>query len=162
MEQFDNGGCRIALQRVVDRLGIAAGFHILPVFVGELDEVQIVPRFQPGPDLQLPGGGIDPGESPITALHREVYEETGWHVANPRRVGAFRRFTYMPEYDLWAEKLCLIYMASPVRRDGPPLEPGHTALWMRVDEAMSCLANSGDRDFVARFQSRIGIFQQRR
>jgi 8-oxo-dGTP diphosphatase len=30
-----------------------------------------------------------------------------------RRIGAFRRFTYMPEYDLWAEKLCTVYLARP-------------------------------------------------
>ena len=37
----------------------------------------------PGPDIQLPGGGIDPGESPLVALHREVFEETGWRIAAP-------------------------------------------------------------------------------
>ncbi|HAW49319.1 MAG TPA: NUDIX hydrolase, partial [Roseovarius sp.] len=31
----------------------------------------------PLPELQLPGGGIDPGESPVQALYREVFEETG-------------------------------------------------------------------------------------
>ena len=69
----------------------------------------------PVPDIQLPGGGIDPGESPLPALHREVMEEIGWRIARPRRLGAFRRFTYMPEYDLWAEKLCHVYVAHPVR-----------------------------------------------
>ncbi|WP_171230133.1 NUDIX hydrolase [Ruegeria sp. HKCCA4008] len=103
---------------------------------------------EPGPDLQLPGGGIDPGESPISALHREVYEETGWHVANPRRIGAFRRFTYMPEYDLWAEKVCLIYRARPVRRKGPPSEAFHEALWMEAADAVELLGNDGDRHFA--------------
>ncbi len=101
-----------------------------------------------GPDLQLPGGGIDPGESPITALHREVFEETGWTIAPPRRVGAFRRFAYMPEYDLWAEKICLIYTARPVLRQGPPSEPGHRALWMPADQAAPLLGNAGDRHFA--------------
>ena len=40
-------------------------------------------------DIQLPGGGIDPGESPIHPLHREVMEETGWRIAAPKRIGAF-------------------------------------------------------------------------
>ncbi|MEX5727990.1 8-oxo-dGTP diphosphatase [Rhodovulum iodosum] len=105
---------------------------------------------RPVPEYQLPGGGIDPGESPLTALHREVFEETGWRIRVARRLGAFRRFTYMPEYDLWAEKLCHIYLGQPVRRYGPPSEPGHTALWMPADEAAARLGNAGDRHFVSR------------
>lgn len=124
-------------------------YAILPGRTGLL----VTHQESPEPEFQLPGGGVDPGESPVRALHREVYEETGWRIARPRRVGAYRRFTYMPEYDLWAKKLCLIYLATPVRRYGPPLEPGHTALWLSSEVAMSLLANSGDRHFVARFGS---------
>lgn len=102
----------------------------------------------PEPEFQLPGGGIDPDESPIPALHREVYEETGWAIAAPRRLGAFRRFTYMPEYDLWAEKLCSIYLARPVIRRGPPPEAGHLAIWMPIEDAQHELGNPGDRAFV--------------
>ena len=28
-------------------------------------------QHRPEPEFQLPGGGIDPGESPVQALHRE-------------------------------------------------------------------------------------------
>lgn len=103
---------------------------------------------EPEPEMQLPGGGIDPGESPQQALHREVFEETGWTIAAPRRAGAFRRFVYMPEYDLWANKLCIIYVARPVRQLGPPSEPGHSALWVDPDVAARSLGNPGDRHFV--------------
>ncbi len=105
----------------------------------------------PGPEFQLPGGGIDPGESPLRALHREVHEETGWAITEPRKLGAFRRFTYMPEYDLWAEKLCHIYVARPGLRHGAPTEPGHSAIWMDPDEAVDMLGNDGDRLFLRRF-----------
>lgn len=105
---------------------------------------------EPIPEFQLPGGGIDKGESPVAALHREVFEETGWRIAAPRRLGAFRRFTYMPEYDLWAEKICHIYLARPVRRHGPPLEAGHSAVWMAPQDAAELLANPGDRGFLRR------------
>ena len=103
---------------------------------------------EPRPEFQLPGGGIDPGESPLGALHREVFEETGWRIAAPRRIGAFRSFTYMPEYDLWAEKLCHIYLARPVRPHGPPSEAGHTCVWMTPELAVDLLADDGNRAFV--------------
>lgn len=105
---------------------------------------------EPIPEFQLPGGGIDAGEHPIAALHREVFEETGWRIAGARRIGAFRRFTYMPEYDLWAEKLCTIYVARPVRPLGPPTEPGHAAVWLPVEAALVALGNPGDRAMLGR------------
>ena len=104
-------------------------------------------------EVQLPGGGIDPGEHPLRALHREVYEETGWTIARPRRLGAFRRFAYMPEYDRWAEKICHVYLAHPVRRLGPPVEPDHSAIWMPPEVALATVANTGDADFIARWLS---------
>lgn len=103
----------------------------------------------PDPEIQLPGGGIDPGESPLAALFREVHEETGWRIARPRRLGAFRRFTFMPEYDLWAEKLCHVYVAWPARRLSPPIEPDHSVVWMSPTQAVVALYNDGDRLFVA-------------
>ena len=104
----------------------------------------------PEPEFQLPGGGIDAGESPLQALHREVMEETGWIIATPLRLGAFRRFVYMPDYDIWAEKICLIFRARPVRALRAPSEQGHSAHWMAPDRAARMLGNPGDRDFVAR------------
>lgn len=132
-------------------------YAILP---GE-DGLLLTHQSAPEPEFQLPGGGIDPGESPVQALIREVYEETGWRIARPLRLGAYRRFTYMPEYDLWAEKLCLIYMASPVRQYGDPIEPDHIALWMTPEDALTQLANSGDRAFVAQHASLNTVFQKR-
>ena len=105
----------------------------------------------PTPEFQLPGGGIDRGEHPVAALHREVFEETGWKIAPIRRLGAYRRFVYMPEYDLWAEKICVIYLAFPVRRLGPPHEKGHQAIWTTAQEGLELLANVGDRAFLHQF-----------
>jgi 8-oxo-dGTP diphosphatase len=43
----------------------------------------------------LPAGGIDPGEQPAEAAIREVYEETGVHIAVERLAGvALREVTY--------------------------------------------------------------------
>ncbi|HMS93807.1 MAG TPA: NUDIX hydrolase [Tabrizicola sp.] len=114
------------------------------------DQVLVTHQAAPVPEFQLPGGGIDRGEQPIPALHREVMEETGWRIAVTRHLGAFRRFTYMPEYDLWAEKLCTVFLARPIRRLGPPTEVGHTAVWLEIEEALARLGNPGDRAMLAR------------
>lgn len=108
-------------------------------------QLLITHQVDPEPEFQLPGGGIDPGEPPIVALHREVLEETGWKMADPLRLGAFRRFTYMPEYDLWAEKMCVVYLARPTLQVSPPTEPGHTAHWVDPYDAVQSLGNPGDR-----------------
>ena len=101
-------------------------------------------------ELQLPGGGIDPGEGPIAALHREVREETGWRIAGLRRLGAFQRFVWMPDYDMWGHKVQAIYTARAVARLGPPLEPDCTPVWMAPGEAAFRLDIAGDRAMVAR------------
>lgn len=110
----------------------------------------------PHDEFQLPGGGIDPGESAIRALHREVFEETGWRIAPRRRLAAFRRFTYMPEYGYWAEKLCTIYLAHPVRRLAAPSEPGHSAHWVPAGQAAAMVGNPGDAEVIRRTLRALG------
>lgn len=113
---------------------------------------QVLLTFQqaPEPEFQLPGGGIDPGEGPVAALHREVFEETGWHISTPLHVGSYRRFCFMPDYDIFAQKLCSVWLARPVTRLGPPLEAGHAAHWLHPAEAMGLLPDPGSRMMLRR------------
>ena len=110
---------------------------------------------RPHEEFQLPGGGVDPGEGSLAALHREVLEETGWRITAPRRLGAHRRFVYMPDYGVHAEKVCHIYHARPTFRVGPPSEPGHEAVWMEAGEAVARLGVDGDADFLADWLSGV-------
>ncbi|HEY0275206.1 MAG TPA: NUDIX hydrolase [Paenirhodobacter sp.] len=119
--------------------------------------VLLTHQADPVPEYQLPGGGIDPGEGPIAALHREAFEETGWSISSPRRLGAYRRYTYMPDYDLWAEKLCTIYLARPILRRGPPSEPGHQAIWATPEAVAELLPNPGDRHFAVQVLRDLGL-----
>ncbi len=131
-------------QRYKTRPGVYA---ILPHAGG------LLTTFQAGihNEYQLPGGGIDPEEQPLQALYREVFEETGWHITQPRVFFRFKRFLFMPDYDLWAEKICTIYSAHPVRRHSTPLEPDHYPVVLPIEGAMNRLANSGDRHAVSQF-----------
>ena len=135
-------------QRYVRRLGV---YGVLM----RGGRILLTHQSDPNPEFQLPGGGVDPGESSIQALNREVMEETGWVIHRHRRLGAFKRFTYMPEYDLWAEKLCLIYAAQAVRQKSLPLERGHTAVWADPETAVEMLENDGDRHFLIGYLNRL-------
>ena len=99
-------------------------------------------------EIQLPGGGIDPGETPIIALHREALEETGQRIRVERRLGVYQRYTYMPDYDLWARKICHVFLCRPGLTLGKPTERHHRALWMSPAEAVVQLASPGDAWFV--------------
>jgi len=102
-------------------------------------------------EYQLPGGGVDPGEQPLQALYREVFEETGWCITQPRVFFRFKRFLFMPDYNLWAEKICTIYSAQPIKRKSKPLEPDHYPVMLPVEAAINHLSSPGDRHAVSMF-----------
>lgn len=120
------------------------------------DGVLLTVKHAEMPELQLPGGGIDAGESPLQALHREVMEETGWRIADARHIGAYRRFTYMPDYDQWAEKVCTVYLARAIRPLGEPTEMDHTAMVVPLGLAASLVTPAGDREWLRRMALKIG------
>ena len=102
-------------------------------------------------ETQLPGGGIDPGESPLPALLREVREETGHSARILRHLGSYRRFTFMSEYGFHAEKLCHVYLGRAGVRHGPPEEPGHRVVWAKdARHAAGLVESPGDASFLDR------------
>ncbi|KAB7614857.1 NUDIX hydrolase [Amylibacter sp. SFDW26] len=112
------------------------------------NEILLTHQAVPESEIQLPGGGIDPDETALQALHRECLEETGWKVQVDRRLGAYQRFTYMLDYEFWAQKICHIYLCRPVYKLQDPIEPFHTTIWTDVDDALDLISNEGDCDFL--------------
>ncbi len=106
---------------------------------------------QPVADLQLPGGGVDPGEGQINALHREVLEETGWVIGSPRRIGAYRRYAWLPDYGFWAEKICTIWLARPVLQRHAPSEPHHQAAWLPLSDLPDAVSDPGSKALLRRW-----------
>lgn len=111
----------------------------------------------PGEEIALPGGGVDPGESPLAALHREAMEETGWRIRPIARVGAYQRYTYMPEYDLWAHKICHVYLCAAGRQIADPIEEDHTPIWLEARHAAAMLSLEGDRALFSAALARAGL-----
>ncbi len=107
-----------------------------------------------GVEWQLPGGGIEAGEHPIEALTREAFEETGWRVHVERKLGVWKQFTYMPDYDMHAEKICNIYFGRAIYPLGEPTEEFHRASLMPPELAAELLVHKGDRDFLLDLISR--------
>ncbi len=101
-------------------------------------------------EWQLPGGGIEAGENAGQSLIREALEETGWRVCVERKIGVWKQFTYMPEYEIHAEKICHIYMGRAIYPTDAPLEEGHSAALLAPWEALSRLKIEGDHWFLER------------
>jgi len=56
------------------------------------DNVLLVEQFRKPVEkvlLEIPAGGIDPGEDPVTAVNRELREETGYLPRKVERLGGF-------------------------------------------------------------------------
>lgn len=110
-----------------------------------------------GADLLLPGGGVDPGESPVRALHREVFEETGWRIGPAERLGVYQRYDFLREERWHARKIGLVYLARPIRRLGPPVEPDHNPVWMEARAAVDRLAVEGEAAMLEQALRRTGL-----
>ncbi|MEL7431191.1 MAG: NUDIX hydrolase [Chlamydiota bacterium] len=92
----------------------------------------------------LPGGGIEPGESPENACIREAYEETGYTIHLLRKVGEYSpanrltRFTHIYEGVVASGKASLSEETAAVRffpvNDLPPLMPPPYTTWVAEAE----------------------------
>ena len=70
------------------------------------EQILLIKRHNPAL-WELPGGGMEPGETPVQTIMREVREETGLHVECRELLGHYARHGFRSHY-------ALVYICFPV------------------------------------------------
>ncbi len=91
---------------------------------------------------ELPQGRVEEGEALLDALHREVFEETGVQIANPRLV------------DLWSKvsapaALICCFTAEHLAGEPTPSEETPQVEWLPETEVLPLIEHPVNRERVA-------------
>jgi 8-oxo-dGTP diphosphatase len=92
--------------------------------------------------VYLPGGGIEPGETPGEAVVRESLEECGLLVSVGPLACRAIQFARNEAGDACHEKRCWFYEATILRAQPERLLPGHETLWVPPADAQLRLAHA--------------------
>ena len=97
--------------------------------------------------LYLPGGGLDPGETPEQALHREFEEETGYTVTIDSVIGEAREYVAdeTPGVAAAFNKYCYLYVVRLTGGTGVPTIDSNKPSWVAVAQALPMLSNEAHR-----------------
>jgi 8-oxo-dGTP diphosphatase len=90
--------------------------------------------------LEIPGGGIEAGETPEVALRREFLEETGHRIARSWPLFSLRQFLNKPFEGKCYDKRCTFFLVAVASDPVAPLEAGHRPLWCKPRDAVGQMA----------------------
>ncbi len=93
----------------------------------------------------LLGGGIEGGESPEEALHREVREEIGMGIRIDKKIGVAMQHIYVPEVDVYVSKEGHFYCATLLSNVSENSEANHELHWLTKEEALEKIFHESQR-----------------
>lgn len=102
----------------------------------------------------LPGGGMEPEETPRQTVIREGLEECGFILEPGATTGRAIQLCYSLQERVFFEKICE-FMDAELVGTSDPLEPDHELLWLSVDQALDVLFHESHRWAVARASGRV-------
>jgi 8-oxo-dGTP diphosphatase len=89
----------------------------------------------------LPGGGMDPGETPHQTVIRETLEECGLAIVVGSRMTVAIQFAWSEAEQRHFEKRSTFVDAIVLGRDTSRLEADHELFWVDVDRACEMLTH---------------------
>jgi len=116
--------------------------------IGNTDGLLAIVRT--GRGVALPGGGIEPDETPEQALRREVREECGLEIRIGPHRGDAVQLVYAKGEATYFEKISTFFDAEIVGTWSGEREQDHDLLWVTPDEAAILLSHESHRWAISR------------
>ena len=102
--------------------------------------------------LYLPGGGVEPDETPEETVQREAREESGLILRPRASIGKAIEIVYSAEENACFEKRC-VFIEAEVICKVPSYERDHELIWVSLAQAISMLSHESHRYAVQRYTS---------
>ena len=84
----------------------------------------------------LPGGGMDPGETEMDALHRELMEETGYQISVIAEIGSAVEYIKASTENKYYRIRSRFYQVQLDAKIGEGIEEDHRLIWLSQVEAL--------------------------
>ena len=114
-----------------------------------LNESGLLGRVELPQGYFLPGGGIEAGESPETALLREIAEETAFQAQLLLKIGEASEYLYTPAYSSGLHKPSTFFVAELTTPTGQA--PEHPIDWVSPSVLEQTLLHHSQRWAVQQF-----------
>lgn len=123
-------GTRLEGIDYIDRPGVYA------VMENSLKMIAVV---ETGSGYFLPGGGIEPGESELEALKREVLEETGYQISTVAEIGEAVEYIKAHSEEKYYRLRSRFYKVNLNSKAGNGIETDHRLVWLCQADAIERL-----------------------